>query len=230
MNEFEPTAETAHDLLAFALLGERITSMQGRGARTGVARRLSHVRLAVAPGLAALFCVALAQDAPAQDIVDATPQSRREAIDKERAEKLAELWPERQNAIVDLANGYAERGLKEGLDSGKGSNGLQFPLGGMRAAQGMSFGVGYRRSDFVRDHFGFRATARGTLQGAYMFDFSAGLQGTRADRTSLQWYTKYEHSPDIDFYGIGNDTTDSRRASYLFDDLSSDFKIGRAHV
>jgi len=78
-----------------------------------------------------------------QEAGAAPSQTRTEIIDKERAEKLAELSPpERQNALVDIVNGLAERGLKEGLDTGKGSNGLQFTLGGMRAAQGMSFGIG----------------------------------------------------------------------------------------
>jgi outer membrane protein assembly factor BamA len=179
--------------------------------------------VATAFGLAALFCVAVADGSPAQEAGAAPSQTRTEVIDQERAEKLAELWPERQNALVDLVNGYAERGLKEGLDSGKGSNGLQVTLGGMRAAQGMSFGVGYRRSDFFRDHLGYRGTARGTLQGAYMLDFNVDFQGTQVERTYLRWYTKYEHSPRIDFFGIGNDTTNSRHTGYLFDDFSSDF-------
>ena len=191
------------------------------------ARRSRHKQLATTLGLAALFCVAVAHESsaqtPAQETGAAPSQTRTEVIAQERAEKVAELWPERQKAMVDLVNGFAERGLKEGLDSGKGSNGLQFPLGGMRAAQGMSFGVGYRRSDFFRDHLGYRATARGTLQGAYMLDFNVDFQGVQTERTYLRWYTKYEHSPSIDFFGIGNDTTNSQHASYLFDDFSSDF-------
>lgn len=184
--------------------------------------------LAAALGLAAVFCVGVARPSPAQETGAAPSQSRTEVIDKERAEKLAELWPERQNAMVDLVNGFAERGLKEGLDSGKGSNGLQVTLGGMRAAQGMSFGVGYRRSDFFRDHLGYRATVRGTVWGAYMADFNVDFQGLQTERTYLQWYTKYEHSPRIDFFGIGNDTTNSNRTSYLFDDFSSDFNAAIA--
>ena len=187
--------------------------------------------------LAAVFCAALAQVSAAQtDSPDAAAvqqsitqaagnapiQTRTEAIARERAEKLAELWPERQNAMVDLVNGYAERGLKEGLDSGKGANGLQLTLGGMRAAQGMSYGVGYRRSDFLRDQLGYRATARGTLGGAFMLDFNLDFQGVHTERTFVQWYTKYEHSPSVDFFGIGNATTNSNRASYLFNDFSSD--------
>ena len=31
--------------------------------------------------------------------------------------------------MVDIANGLAERGLNEGLESGKGANGVQLVLG-----------------------------------------------------------------------------------------------------
>jgi outer membrane protein assembly factor BamA len=153
-------------------------------------------------------------------------QTRAEAIAAERAEKLATLWPERQNAMVDLVNGFAERGLKEGLDNGSGANGLQLTLGGMRSAQGMSFGVGYRRSDLLNDQVGFRATARGTFQGAYLFDFNLDFRGMHTDRTFMQWYSKFEHSPEIDYFGTGNETTNTNRTSYLFDDLSSDIDAG----
>jgi len=100
----------------------------------------------------------------------------------------------------------------------------------MRADQGMSFGIGYGRSDFLRDHLRYRATARGTVWGAYMFDFNVDFRGIQTERTYLQWYTKYEHSPSINFFGVGNDTTDARRASYLFNDLSSDFSAAIAPV
>src|SRR5262245_33628180 len=127
------------------------------------------------------------------------PQTRAEEIAAERADKVAVLWPERQNALVDIANGVAERGLKEGLDSGLGTNGLQFVLGGMRAAQGLSAGVGYRRSDLFREQLGYRATARGTVHGAYMLDAELDFSELRTHRTSVRWYTKFEHSTDIDY-------------------------------
>ena len=161
---------------------------------------------------------ALAQVAPG-----ATPQTREEAIAAERADKVAELWPERQSGMVNLANGLAERGLKEGLESGKGANGVQMVLGGMRSAQGMSGGLGYRRSDLFRDQLGIRGTARGTLQGAYMLDLDVDFQGFRTDRTFLRWYTRFEHSPQIDYFGSGNDSPEANRTSFLYDDLSSDF-------
>ena len=178
----------------------------------------------------ALVCLLLGTPARAQEPPQAPPSkqapppaTREAAIGAERAEKQASLWPERQNAMVNLVNGLAERGFKEGLDSGSGSNGLQMTLGGMRAAQGMSFGAGYRRSDFFRDHLGYRATARGTIQGAYMVDFNVDFQGMRGQRSYFRWYSKFEHSPTIDYFGIGNATAKSSRSSYRFDDTASDF-------
>ena len=180
-----------------------------------------------------IFCLALtllvtgvparAQDAPRQQPPTTPPDSREAVIAAERAEKQAQLWPERQDAFVDLVNGLAERGLKEGLDSGKGANGLQLTLGGMRPAQGMTYGIGYRRSDLLRDHLGYRATVRGTIGGAYMLDFDVDFRDLHTERTYLRWYTKYEHSPAIDYFGQGNHTAESARASYRFDDVSSDF-------
>ncbi len=159
----------------------------------------------------------------AQVLPGATPQTREEAIAAERADKVAELWPERQSGMVNLANGFAERGLKEGLASGKGANGGQMVLGGMRSAQGMSGGLGYRRSDLFRDQLGIRGTARGTLQGAYMLDLEVDFQGVRTDRTFLRWYTRFEHSPQIDYFGSGNDSPEANRTSFRYDDFSSDF-------
>src|SRR4029079_17442651 len=95
----------------------------------------------------AFLLVFAATPASAQEQPSDVPQTREEALSAERADKVAQLWPERQNAMVDVANGLVERGLGEGLDSGKGPNGLQLVLGGMRSGQGMSGGFGYRRSD-----------------------------------------------------------------------------------
>jgi len=161
---------------------------------------------------------ALAQEQPG-----AVPQTREAVIASDRADKVAELWPERQNAMVDIANGLSERGLGEGLDSGKGANGIQFLFGGMRSGQGMSGGVGYRRSDLFREQLGIRGTARATTRGGYMFDADVDFKGFRTDRTFLRWYTRYEHSRHVDYFGQGNDSLEANRTSYRYDDFSSDF-------
>jgi hypothetical protein len=154
-----------------------------------------------------------------------TPTTREEAIAAERAEKVAELWPERTSPMVDTVNRLVERGFHEGLDSGKGANGPQIVVGGMRPGQGFTAGVGYRRSDLWAERIGYRATARGTLQGAYLFDFNLDFQGLRTERTAVRWYTKYEHSPDIDFYGLGNDAPKENHTSFTYDDLTTDVDL-----
>jgi len=60
--------------------------------------------------------------------------------------------------MVDRVNSLAERGFREGLDSGHGVNGPQLVLGGMRPGQGFSAGLGYRRSDLWQERLGYRAT------------------------------------------------------------------------
>ena len=161
----------------------------------------------------------------AQQPAPGAPATREEAIAAERADKLAELWPERTSPMVDTVNRLVERGFSEGLDSGKGANGPQIVLGGMRPGQGFTAGIGYRRSDLWAERLGYRATARGTLQGAYLFDFNLDFQGLRTERSSVRWYTKYEHSPDIDFYGLGNDSPKENHTSFGYDDLTTDVDL-----
>jgi outer membrane protein assembly factor BamA len=168
--------------------------------------------------LLAVAAPCLAQQTP----TDTTPTTREEAIAAERAGKLAELWPERTSPMVDTVNRLVERGFSEGLDSGKGANGPQIVLGGMRSGQGFTAGIGYRRSDLWAERLGYRATVRGTLQGAYLFDFNLDFQGLKTERTSVRWYSKYESSPDIDFYGIGNSTPKENHTAFAYDDLTTD--------
>src|SRR5678815_4759460 len=143
-----------------------------------------------------LVWLVLAAAAPslAQQPEAAAATTREETIAAERAEKLAELWPERTSPMVDTVNRLVERGFSEGLDSGKGANGPQIVLGGMRPGQGFTAGIGYRRSDLWAERLGYRATARGTFQGAYLLDFNLDFQGLKTERTSVRWYTvSYTH-------------------------------------
>jgi hypothetical protein len=169
-----------------------------------------------------LMLLACAVPSFAQQPATEAPRTREEAIAAERADKLAELWPERQAPLVGTVNRLVERGFNEGLDSGQGSNGTQIVLGGMRSGQGFTAGLGYRRSDLWAERLGYRATARGTLQGAYLFDFNLDFQGLRTERVAVKWYTKYESSPAIDFYGIGNTSPKENHTSFAYDDLTTD--------
>jgi hypothetical protein len=127
---------------------------------------------------------------------------------------------------VRRVNGVVERGLGDGLESGKGANGPQIVMGGKRSGQGASFGVGYRRGDLWRERLGYRATVRGTVQLAYMMDFELDFQGLGTKTSFVRLYSKYESSPQMDYYGEGADSSKDSRTSYALDDFSTDLDAG----
>ena len=172
--------------------------------------------------LTAMLLLGTVTAVSAQQQPTEVPSTREEAIASERADKVAELWPERQSPMVDTVNRLVERGFNEGLESGKGANGPQIVLGGMRPGQGFTAGVGSRRSDLWAERLGYRGTARGTFQGAYLFDFNLDFQGLRSERGAVRWYTKYESSPDIDFYGLGNTSPEVNHTTFGYDDFTTD--------
>jgi hypothetical protein len=148
--------------------------------------------------------------------------SRTEEIENQRKDKQARLWPERTTGIVKQVNKLTERGLMDGFRTGKGTNGPQIVLGGMRSGNGTSVGLGYRRVDAWNERLAFRGTIRGTLRLAYMFDFEASSPRLDTDRFKLRLYTKFENSPQMDYYGPGTDSKKEDRTSYRLEDLNLD--------
>jgi outer membrane protein assembly factor BamA len=155
--------------------------------------------------------------------------SRTDEILGRRLDKQANLFPERTTFIVKKLNELTERGLLEGARSGRGANGWQLVLGGMRSGNGMSFGLGYRRGDLWGERLGFRSTFRGTIQAAYMFDFLVDFPRLKSQRGELEVYFKYENSPMMDYYGPGPDSYRANRSSYRLEDASLDVR-GRYRI
>jgi outer membrane protein assembly factor BamA len=155
--------------------------------------------------------------------------TRKEQIEQLRKDKHARLWPERTSGIVKRLNDLTERGLLEGFETGRGANGLQIVLGGMRSGNGTTLGVGYRRVDLWKEWLSFRATARGTPRLAYMFDLELGSPRLRSDRTDLTLYAKYENSPRMDYYGPGPDSQKRNRSSFRLEDIALDLE-GRYRI
>jgi len=163
-------------------------------------------------------------------VTGANAQATRAAqIEQQRREKVAKLWPERESPMVEMVNGLVDRGWLEGATSGQGANGWQAVLGGMRSGHGFTAGIGYRRTDLMRDALGWRTTVRGTPQLAYMIDSRLDFQQLRSDRSELYFDMKYENSPMMDFYGQGPDSSKSFRSSYRLEDVNLDLK-GRFRV
>ncbi len=158
--------------------------------------------------------------------VQAQFKTRAEAIEAQRRDQRARLWPEQESPLVDQVNALVERGLYEGARSGKGVNGGQIVLGGMRSGQGAAVGIGYLRTDLWRERIGFRGTARITPQLAYLFDADIDFQSIETEKFFADLYVKYESSPQMDFYGEGADSSLDNRTSYTYDDFAADFRAG----
>ena len=161
---------------------------------------------------------------PSAGTLHAQLKTRTEQIEQDRRDNEARLWPERTSAMTERLNGLVERGLMDGFESGKGNNGIQAALGGMRSGNGAAFGVGYRRSDLWRDRLGFRSTVRGTLAKATFIDFELNFPKLTSDRVSLDFYAKYENSPQMDYYGQLGESAESLRSSYRLEDTLAEFR------
>jgi hypothetical protein len=160
--------------------------------------------------------------APAPD-----PSTRAGQIELDRRRKYATLWPERENPLVVRANRLLDRGLFQGIQSGEGNNGWQLLLTGTRPAQGQTFGIGYRRSDLFNDAITARGTMRGTLRGALLVDGELRVNRfRRSTDTFLELYTKYEQSPQMDYYGLGADSKKEDRTRYQLNTAYAEARAG----
>jgi outer membrane protein assembly factor BamA len=155
------------------------------------------------------------------------PETRVEQIELARRRKHATLWPEHESPWVLKANRLLDRGLTAGIQSGEGPNGWQWILSGTRPGQGQTFGVGYRRSDLFNDALTARTTARGTFSGAFLADLDLQVNPLRRSAdTFVNVYTKFERSPQMDFYGLGADSLKDDRTRYLMNTVSVDTRAG----
>ena len=186
--------------------------------------------LLLAPAVAAVFASSTvwAQDAGAAQSPAATSQStpgaapppatREAEIELARRQKHATLWPERENPLVARANRLVDRGFFEGIKNGEGNNGWQMLLTGTRPNQGQTVGIGYRRSDLLHDFLTARGTVRGTRHGAFLLDGEAQINSLRRSKdTYINLYANYEHSPRMEFYGLGGSSLKENRTGYVLD-------------
>ena len=176
------------------------------------------------------FTEVVAQSTPAQPAPVAlaqTPTTRVEQMELARRQKDATLWPERESPLVARANRLLDRGFIEGIETGQGNNGWQLLLSGTRSGQGQTFGLGYRRSDLFNDVLTARVTARGTLNGAQLYDGELQINQLRRSKdTFVNLYIKYERSPQMDYYGLGADSLKENHTQYQLNTASATVRAG----
>jgi outer membrane protein assembly factor BamA len=139
---------------------------------------------------------------------------------------MMRMTPEKESPIASRMNQLVERGLLDGFESGKGADGIQIILGGMRTGQQMAGGLGYRRSDLWGDQLELRTTGRASIAGGYMADFGLDFPQLRKKKYLLDFYTQYQNSPRMDYYGSGPESQKEDRTSYRFEELGLDLRLG----
>jgi hypothetical protein len=150
--------------------------------------------------------------------------TRAEQIQQWRAE-LAKQPLERDDDAVERGIEWAhEHKLTTAFSYGW--KGITPTIGGLVNEQGFALGAQFLRRDLLNGKLVARASARGSLQSAYHIDGEVGLPQLARNRAFLDFYVRHRNSPRISFYGIGPNSTDSVRTSYLQEDTTVDLTFG----
>lgn len=151
---------------------------------------------------------------------DAEPSSRTEEIQQEREKKAKTLKPPTPGAV--------ERQFLRLQDTqfiqrfGQPSNGIFPKLGGLATGQGTAFGLQYSKTDAARGRIKFTGfgVASMTKSRRYGLDVYAPYIANR--RGVWQLSASRRVLTQVDFYGVGPDSLNEDRSSYLLEDTSID--------
>lgn len=149
--------------------------------------------------------------------------SRAAEIERQRAEKAAQLAPDEPDRIEQVFQTVKRRRIVERLT--EGIAGFRLRLGGLITGSGFATGPEYYRST-SSESVTFRTSARGSIRKFYLLDAELGFPRIAGDRMFAELYTARRYYPSIDYYGPGNDSDEAGRTSYLYEDVSVDVRAG----
>jgi hypothetical protein len=107
-----------------------------------------------------------------------------------------------------------------------GYEGLVPTLGGLVNNQGFAAGVQFLRPDFWNGKAIIRSSARGSTGLAYLFDAEVGMPELAGGKAFLDLYVRERNNPRVDFYGIGPDSSEALRTTYLMEDTTAEGTFG----
>jgi hypothetical protein len=159
------------------------------------------------------------------DAQEREPESRAEALRREREEKATQLTPPEPNklerALLDLEAGRLfERLLNP-------AEGLYPKIGTITAGSGLAFGPGYRASQRLGGAVDFSAFAMGSIKKYWIADARVQLPRLLDERLGLDAHVQtYDFQEEL-FFGIG---PDSARADLVHYGLRNTIVGGAAAV
>lgn len=191
------------------------------------------------------------QDLPAQSkpvLSETEPGSRAEHWEKKRIEKEAERTPFQPSKMERRLVNFEKAGFGESLGTRFGD--IYVSQGGITTGAGfVAATVRYFRSNLFDTRLDISASAGYSIKGYQQYGFqfgnilrkspelflrysgSSGLslfEKTRETEGDLYYYGEvlYRHFPQEDFFGLGNDSREEDKTSYLLEGMSYDAVAG----
>jgi hypothetical protein len=150
--------------------------------------------------------------------------TRAEQIQQRRAE-LATQPIESDEDVLERSIEWADEHKLTTLFS-HGWKGLTPTFGGLISEQGFALGTQLLRRDLSDGNVVVRASARGSIQSAYLVDAELGFPQLARNTAFLDFYVRHRNSPGVSFYGIGPNTAREFRTNYLLEDTTADLTFG----
>lgn len=140
------------------------------------------------------------------------PQTRQEALRRQREEKSQQLAPPERSglerALFDLESG---RLLERVLNPPEGF----YPkIGNITAGSGFSFGPAYRKPGLFGGNADFSAFGAASFQRYWMIDTRLTLPRLAKERVSVDVHAQRYEFPEEDFFGLGPDSHRTDEVAY----------------
>jgi hypothetical protein len=177
---------------------------------TGLAlhRAARDIARLLAPSVSIALLVLLAtRPAAAQD-------SRREALEAQRAARASTLGPYEPGKIEKALMYVEEHRLIERFSTGDG----WYPVvGSIQRSGGFAFGAGYRKH-FASRHLLFNVRGGMTVKGYRLASGEISAPYLFGERLAVTGRVKYLYLPQEDYYGIGADSLKDDRTNFLLEE------------
>lgn len=150
--------------------------------------------------------------------------TRAEEIERSREQKSQELAPDLGSKLEQRIVAFQHKKYVEDFASSPDGFGLAF--GGLPVAQGFAAGFQYKRRDMWDGRLHFKASARGSIRGAYLAEFNASLPNLANDRVFVNLYGYHFDYSNMQYYGPGPRSSKNGRSVYRLENTGVDFKPG----
>jgi len=158
------------------------------------------------------------------------PQTRAEQIDQQRRDpqQLAQPQPDKFESVIGKVENSAMNFLSGGL------NGFGLKVGGLVTSAGFSLGPTFNRRDLLNENLRLRISAVASFKQYYMVDGLMSFPRLLGKRLQLDFYGAHSDSPQLPYYGPGNDSRLTGRTDFRLEQTNADFRLGwrvvRRHV